>query len=102
MYGLLAIWLPAAMMAWTCGGAPAGATARASGPTVACGPLFVAGGGAGGGAGGRRGRGRGARRGRGAGGGRGTERLDVGRIHHAVDRVLVRALEVLDRLEGLG
>src|SRR3954447_20285632 len=80
------------MIAWTCGGAPAGATARPSGPTVACGPLFVAGAAAaaGGGAGAAAGA---------AGGGRGAERLDVGRVHHAVDRALVRGLEGLDRPE---
>src|SRR3954449_10721541 len=43
LYGLLAIWLPAAMICTTCGGAPAGATASPSLPTVACGPSFTAG-----------------------------------------------------------
>src|SRR3954453_5938264 len=96
LYGLLAIWLPAAMMACTCGGAPAGATARPSAPTVALRPLVTAGAGGGGAA---VPRGGGGGRARGAGGGDGAQRRDVVGVHEAVDRPLVRALELLDRLE---
>src|SRR3954454_11647723 len=51
MYLVRAMRLAAAMAATTCGGAPAGATARPSGPTVAAGPAGAAGPGPGPGAG---------------------------------------------------
>src|SRR3954465_2845623 len=93
------------MICCTCGGAPAGATARPSGPTVAWAPGATAGGGAGGGGGGggagpAGGGGRRRRRRRRRPGGRGgAQRVDVGGVELAVDREAVGLLELLDGLE---